>query len=346
MAVGLLVGCPLDTSGLGAGGDGADSGGRATTSFGSGDLSAVGTTTGSTGGSVPPEGSSTGDPSSSEETGEPEAWPEGPFGDPVVVSVINSGQTDDDPTLTADRLEIYFASNREGDEDLYVATRRSTNDDWSPAVPVPVVNEEGVRDNTPGISGDGLTLLFASERQDSLGDQDLYVSTRARRGQPWSMPVHVSSLSSDRRDIAPGLTVGREAVYWCSFGPGMGSSGDLDVWWAEVLRDGVTFQFGPAQPVPGLLNTNDDECASWLSPDRRTIVFDRSSGSAGFDLWMASRDEPDQGFGEPVPLDAIDREGINLDGSNDTDPWISPDGRVLYFTSSRGGSDDIYRAVR
>jgi len=32
--------------------------------------------------------------------------------------------------------------------------------------------------------------------------------------------------------------------------------------------------------------------------------------------------------------------------ANETDPWLSPDRSVLYFTSARSGTQRIYRATR
>ncbi len=57
---------------------------------------------------------------------------------------------------------------------------------------------------------------------------------------------------------------------------------------------------------------------------------------------MATRDDPDADFDAPVPLDEV-----NLAKFADSDPWVSPDGRVLYFTSAREGlRRNIYRAER
>jgi hypothetical protein len=50
--------------------------------------------------------------------------PSGPFGAPLSVLGTNIGNQDDsDPFVTADGCELYFASDRGGSMDLYVAKR-------------------------------------------------------------------------------------------------------------------------------------------------------------------------------------------------------------------------------
>lgn len=47
-------------------------------------------------------------------------------------------------------------------------------------------------------------------------------------------------------------------------------------------------------------------------------------------------------FGNATRLDEL-----NVDGQSDQDPWISPDGRVIYFSSTRSnGGQDTYFAER
>src|SRR5690606_6861790 len=69
-----------------------------------------------------------------------DATPLGPFGTPVLVDL--GGQAED-PTLTADLLELYFSSSRaggSGSEDLWFVTRASSSTAWSAPMPVPGLN--------------------------------------------------------------------------------------------------------------------------------------------------------------------------------------------------------------
>jgi len=86
-------------------------------------------------------------------------------------------------------LEIIFGSwNRPGGfgkQDLWVATRKDTEDPWSKPVNLgPVVNTSN-NEGGPALSRDGTTLYFHSDRPGpgTLGLLDLYVTTRAKLGE-------------------------------------------------------------------------------------------------------------------------------------------------------------------
>lgn len=70
------------------------------------------------------------------------------------VDVLNTDANDDDPTLTADMLEIVFGSNRGGNQDLYSSSRPSLDDDWDPPQPVTELNDNA-NDNTPSSAPTG-----------------------------------------------------------------------------------------------------------------------------------------------------------------------------------------------
>ena len=103
------------------------------------------------------------------------------FGEPQLVAELSSLGNDLRPTLRLDRREIFLSSNRPGGfgaDDLWVSTRQSPADRWG--VPVnlgPVINTP-FEDNQPGLSEDGTTLFFTSNRPGGSGGIDLYVSTR------------------------------------------------------------------------------------------------------------------------------------------------------------------------
>jgi hypothetical protein len=57
----------------------------------------------------------------------------GPFGH--AIPFPGARLNGDDPTLTGDMLELVFESFEGGGEDLWVSTRPSTGDGWSPPTP-------------------------------------------------------------------------------------------------------------------------------------------------------------------------------------------------------------------
>ena len=110
----------------------------------------------------------------------------GPFGDVQVVDLGVTGTAGvDDPTLTADMLEIYFGLLRENElEVIHRSTRPSVGSPWE-FDPTPVFTPpEFVRDTTPELSADG--LVIAISRGTSSADSDLLLATRNSRDANWS----------------------------------------------------------------------------------------------------------------------------------------------------------------
>jgi len=106
------------------------------------------------------------------------------------VDKINSNGDDEDPTLTADLLQIYFTSRRpggSGNGDIWFATRASRTlpfdiDTLNPAVGEEVNSE--YQELSPAISRDGLTLWLASDRPGGLGGLDIWQTERSSRNAP------------------------------------------------------------------------------------------------------------------------------------------------------------------
>jgi Tol biopolymer transport system component len=107
-----------------------------------------------------------------------ELQPDGTFGPATLVDGINSPQSDQRPSIRFDGLELFFFSNRDGNNDIWVTTRNSVADPWSPPVKLGPQINTAADEAHPHISPDGLSLFFSSTRP-GCGGFDLYMSTRA-----------------------------------------------------------------------------------------------------------------------------------------------------------------------
>jgi Tol biopolymer transport system component len=112
------------------------------------------------------------------------------FGPPTLVAELSTRFIDYQPVVRKDGLEVIFASNRPGSlpksaalvfPDLWVSTRESTLDPWSPPVSLgPLVNSDAYEFH-PTLSWDGTTLIFPSEREGGkVGWADLFMCTRTK----------------------------------------------------------------------------------------------------------------------------------------------------------------------
>lgn len=247
----------------------------------------------------------------------------GPWQAPTPIDIPPVG--DDDPSATADLLELYF--NRSGD--IYVTTRGSTSEPWGTPIPVDPLNTT-VAETTPDVTYDGLTIYFASARPGGMGGNDIWMATRPSRASAWGMPVHVPELSSPAADGAATMTDPLVIVLDSDRG------GSLDILIAQ--RSSPTAAFAAPQLVTPL-NTTGSEGNPMLTADKLTVYFDSARTGDG-ELFVATRASPTGAFGPPAQITELGST------SSESDVWISPDGRTLYFTSNRDGTQRLWQTTR
>ena len=115
---------------------------------------------------------------------ESDLQPDGTWGPAALVAELSSTSQDNRPNLRSDGLEIFFYSSRpggSGGNDLWTATRASTDATWSAPVNLGATVNSSANDAHPSLSGDGRTLVFDSARTGGSGADDLYVTTREAR---------------------------------------------------------------------------------------------------------------------------------------------------------------------
>ena len=105
---------------------------------------------------------------------------------------INSEFWDVAPSLSPDKRDLYFSSNRPGGyggSDIYVS-HRLLNGHWSAAENLgPTINSIG-DEGTPFIHTDNQTLYFNSTGHPGYGDNDLFVSRKGPNGV-WRKPENL-----------------------------------------------------------------------------------------------------------------------------------------------------------
>ncbi len=95
--------------------------------------------------------------------------------------------TETGPTLRADGREVLFFSGRAptlGMNDFWVSTRSSVHDPWSAPTHLDAPLSSAFNDRHPSLSGQGRTLVFASNRPtDGFGQDDIWMATRTVNGR-------------------------------------------------------------------------------------------------------------------------------------------------------------------
>lgn len=256
----------------------------------------------------------------------------GTWGDPTSIPNLATANVEEDPWMSHDGLELYvgyLATASPTGYDVVVSRRVATNQVWPPPVRVLEVSST-TADWTPRLYGDGTILYLSSDRSGAAGGFDVWRSQRGSRVEAWSLPTRVA-------DTAINTVANDRALSYCRGGErGVFTSdrvgGQLDLF---ELFD------GDAKPIPGASSMSVTESSPWISEDCRTVYFTANLTSAGnFDLYVMTRDSIEAPFTNLMRIDELST------AANEADPWVSADGRHILFASDRGGTLDIWEAVR
>jgi len=221
---------------------------------------------------------------------------EEPWEPPVNLgSPVNSQYVEAYPSLSSDGLTLYFSDlytgtprpGGLGGADIWMTARSSCDDPWTAPVNLGAPVNSSAMDICPTVSGDGLTLVFASSRIGTGGPYDLWMSTRAEAQDPWGTPVNLGANvnSSSYGELECSMSADGLALFFASGRPGGLSNYDLWMTTRKSLQD----PWERTVNVGSIVNSTSTEGAAGVSADMRTLYFDsdRPGGFGGYDLWAA-----------------------------------------------------------
>jgi Tol biopolymer transport system component len=274
------------------------------------------------------------------------------YGEPTNLGpTVNSSAPQWGPSFSADYLEMFFVSNRPGglgDWDIWVTTRETLDDDWGTPFNLGAPVNSSFVDTTAAISPNGLELYFSSTRPGGIGYEDIWVTRRESKDNPWGPPVNLGQpANSSTLDYGAFISADGLELYFNSMRPGGVGSGNHDLY--VMRRATISDDWGAPVNLGSVVNGPSHDISPSLSPDGRYLFFsDHPSpyyilhpGGFGLaDIWVATRATREDDWGEVVNLGPK----INSSG-DDCFPKISPDGSTLYFDSGLpGGYWDIWQA--
>jgi Tol biopolymer transport system component len=206
------------------------------------------------------------------------------FSAPAAMLDLSSPAIDHAPSLSDDELVIAFESERDGVPELYVATRANKTDSFTTFVRQVDIGSPSIEDS-PEISGDGLRLVFHSNRGAS---NDLYAASRIDRSSQFGNLAPITELNTSDLEYSPTLSSDELEMFFSSDRPG--GLGQLDIW--RATRSARDAPFTVIENVPVLSSAGDDFGPA-LSGDDTQIYYSYDSpisgGGATTQIWVATR---------------------------------------------------------
>ncbi|WP_313805400.1 OmpA family protein [Flavobacterium sp.] len=263
---------------------------------------------------------------------------------------VNSDKSDFGAVLTNDNT-LYFASARNtakktygyNDEpylDMYYATRNADGT-YSKPVTVDGINTK-FHDGPATLSADGNTMYFSSETfKDGQFDKDkskklkfgkvgLFKATKV--DGKWA---NVKALPFNNKEYNvgnPSLSKDGKTLYFSSDMPG--GIGGSDIWKVAVNGDN---DFGTPENLGSAINTEGRENFPFIT-DENKLYFSSEGrqGFGGLDVYVV-----DMNSGS-----AAKNVGIPVNSEKDDFAFsYNAENKVGFFSSNRGGQDDIYMAT-
>jgi len=206
------------------------------------------------------------------------------WGEPISLGpAVNSATWDWTPRISADGLELYFVSNREGTPwagfQIYASRRQSTQDPWQPAENLgPMVNS-GQEQTIGSISSNGLELYYSN-------DQTMRVASRKTKDDAWAEIKDINPMTQANYTVQgfnPAISPGGLHLLYAA-GPPVGL-GSRDIW--MLSRASINDNWGiPVNVGSPISNIGKKESEPWISYDGLSVLY--TSGGDIFQIAILS----------------------------------------------------------
>jgi len=248
-----------------------------------------------------------------------------------IISVL--GEHEMCAAFTEDGKEFYF--NRQFNSNWAIFVTREINGHWTKPEPLPFSGEYTDRDFT--ISTDGNTIVFGSDRPAAKGGSrknklDIFYTKRLSEGR-WSEPENIGApINTDNGENYPSLSRNGNLYFFSQRTDGHGG---CDIYLSRLVDE----QYTTPEVLDSNVNSEKNDWDSFIAPDENYIIFssqNRDDTLGGMDLYISFR-ETDGRWTKAVNM------GPRVNSkSGEICPSVSPDGKYLFFTTTRRRNNDIF----
>ena len=240
--------------------------------------------------------------------------------------VLSTGSHELDITLSPGLDEIYFTRTGPDFFSSIIRFHRVDGTWRGPEIPA-FVGENGA--NYPFVTPDGKKIYFETKGMlPGKNEAAEFVAVVDRTESGWSAvkPVHVAGEESRMMF----LSVSRSGNLYFSSNR-KGGWGGFDLYKSDIAPDG---SLRPENLGPDV-NSEANEFHAFIAPDESFLIFDAMNRPGGFgrnDLYVSFRKED----GTWTKAENLGAE-VNTEAS-DMRPYVSPDGKYLFFCSDRSAA--------
>jgi hypothetical protein len=252
------------------------------------------------------------------------------------VTGLGVGGSESGPTLSQLALIMYFGVHEGSTDSIYRAQRASVNADFQAAAATTLTGVTGSI-GSPYLSHDSLTMYFVRWTTGTTIDKELWVTSRASTGDPFANTHVLPGVNSTSDEIRPWVSSDQLTLLFASSRPG--GAGDFDIYMAT--RTAAGNDFGNVENLSSI-NTVAREDAAALTDDGLTLYFSsgRAGGSAGQDIYVATRPNTRSDFYQPVPVTDLNTN------ANETDFMLVYDETEAFYASDASGTSQLWHLPR
>jgi hypothetical protein len=243
------------------------------------------------------------------------------FGEDFISTHLNER----DFAISPDGSEIYYTiSTPKSTFQTIVSSKKNKQGQWSAPEIVSFAGE--FSDLEPVFSTDGQALYFASNRPTTGTTPKDFDIWKVKRGDTgWGTPENLGSdINTEGDEFYPAITKSGNLYFTAAYKNGPGRE---DIYVSE-FRNG---EFGKPSALDSAVNTKFYEFNAFVDQDEKYILFTsygRKDDMGGGDLYLSVKDT--QGTWQPAKnLKSINSKQL------DYCPYLTTDGRALFFTSER-----------
>ncbi len=246
--------------------------------------------------------------------------------------IVSTGMYTRDVAMTPDGTEFYYCVVV-GDFAVILQTKL-VDGRWTAPEVAPFSADPQFMNMEPHISPDGQRFYFLSNRPRDGGDldpeligtwlnQDIWVMDRTASG--WSDPYNPGQpLNSDAEEYFPSVT--RSGIIYFTR---QDESRNSYIYRVRPIEGG----YSEAEKLGPEINSTDTQYNAFIAPDESYIivcVFGRGDSYGGTDYYVVFRDQADNWTG-PINMGPV----INRPSGSEWSPYVTPDGKYLFFMSTR-----------